>query len=74
MSWRRVRDHLENLKKPIDAEIRNYPSPIAGCDAQFNHLIERRAEIAGELARLDAMRDDVERFVASSPVIDGFTG
>ena len=29
----------------IADEIRSYPRPIAGCDAQFNHLLERRAEL-----------------------------
>mgnify|MGYP007046922238 CR=1 FL=1 len=72
MLWRQVRDYLDALKAPIDVEIRNYPSPVAGCDAQFNHLIERRAEIAGELGRLETMRDDIEGFVASSTVLSDF--
>jgi hypothetical protein len=29
----------------IVAEIRAYPPPIPACDAQFNWLLERRAEI-----------------------------
>ena len=70
--WRRVRDHLEDMKAPIDVEIRNYPPPIADCDAQFNYLIERRTEISRELGRLAGMRDDVEAFVATSAVIKGF--
>lgn len=26
----------------VKAEISSYPRPIAGCDAQFNYLLERR--------------------------------
>jgi len=29
----------------INEEIRAYPRPIAGCDAQFNYLLERREEL-----------------------------
>ena len=44
---------LEEEKRRLDAEIRAYPTPIPRCDAQFNHLFERRAEIVRELERLD---------------------
>jgi len=43
---------LEEEKRRLDAEIRAYPTPIPRCDAQFNHLFERRAEIVRELERL----------------------
>jgi hypothetical protein len=33
---------LERAKQTIDAEIRAYPRPISGCDAQFNHLLAQR--------------------------------
>ncbi|MEO0821057.1 MAG: hypothetical protein AAF074_11600 [Pseudomonadota bacterium] len=41
----------------IKAEIHAYPGPIAGCDAQFNHLLDRRAAL---LRRLAAQRDRTE--------------
>ncbi len=44
---------LEEEKRRLDAEIRAYPTPIPRCDAQFNHLFERRAEVVRELERLD---------------------
>ncbi len=44
---------LEEEKRRLDAEIRAYPTPIPRCDAQFNHLFERREEIVRELERLD---------------------
>ncbi len=42
----------------IEAEIRSYPTPIAGCDAQFNHLLDRRAEIGRALAAARAAGSD----------------
>jgi hypothetical protein len=51
------RDHFENERQRINKEIRDYPTPIAGCDAQFNYLLEERARIAQELDRLKK-RDD----------------
>ncbi len=51
----RVREHLLRLKAPIDRQIREYPTPIAGCDAQFNHLLEERRRLAHDLNRLDAI-------------------
>lgn len=36
-------------KARIEEEIRNYPAPIPACDAQFNYLLERRAEIESAL-------------------------
>lgn len=47
---RRLRDE----KDRIAAEIRDYPTPIAGCDAQFNDLLARRGEIDRHLAAIDA--------------------
>lgn len=43
------RRRLEEEKRRLDAEIRAYPTPIPRCDAQFNALFERRAEIVREL-------------------------
>jgi hypothetical protein len=45
-------DELENEKRRINEEIRNYPTPIAGCDAQFNFLLEEQQRIVKELDRL----------------------
>lgn len=44
------RSRLLDEKAAIAEEIRGYPAPIAGCDAQFNHLLERRREIEHALA------------------------
>ena len=50
---RRIREHLQRLKSPIDRQIREYPTPIAGCDAQFNYLLDKRRRLARDLNRLD---------------------
>ena len=39
-------------KAQIQAEINSYPGPIAGCDQQFNHLLERRADVRKKLREL----------------------
>ena len=49
-----VRARLEAEKRRLDDEIRNYPTPIPRCDAQFNHLYERRQQVTQELERLEA--------------------
>lgn len=52
-TYRTTRRRLENLGASINKEIRSYPPPIAGCDQQFNKLIEDRRRVARELRRLD---------------------
>ncbi len=52
---RRIRELLLRRKAPIDRQIREYPTPIAGCDAQFNHLLDKRRRLAQDLNRLDAI-------------------
>lgn len=36
---------LEKAAHLIGLEISNYPSPIAGCDEQFNHLLAERNRV-----------------------------
>ena len=33
---------LATARDALDAEIREYPTPISGCDAQYNHLLAER--------------------------------
>ena len=49
---------LEAEKRRLYEEIRNYPTPIAGCDQQFNYLLEQQARIAAELNRIRASTED----------------
>jgi hypothetical protein len=52
-AWRRARACLENKKRQIYEEVRNYPRPIPACDQQFNYLLEERARVEQELGRLE---------------------
>ena len=49
---RAARARLEDERRRIQEEISGYPAPVAGCDEQFNYLLERRAQVRRELARL----------------------
>ena len=44
---------LKRLQE-INEEIRNYPQPIARCDAQLGGLVEERSRIHAELEALEA--------------------
>jgi hypothetical protein len=45
-----VTELLAARKARLYEEIRNYPTPIAGCDQQFNYLLEQQSLVIGELA------------------------
>ncbi len=78
--WNEIRLHLEHRRRSLAAEIRNYPTPIPLCDAQFNHLYEQLARLGRDLDRIGAVAprnpkrgDTIElimRFVASAPYTD----
>lgn len=48
-----ARAELSAARQLLQAEISSYPGPIAGCDAQFNHLLAERQKILGALRALD---------------------
>ncbi|HTR59287.1 MAG TPA: hypothetical protein VMM27_14000 [Casimicrobiaceae bacterium] len=50
---RELRDHLLDVKRRLDEDIRRYPTPIPRCDAQFNHLFEERARVNLALERIE---------------------
>lgn len=56
--WDALRARLDHMQEAVAAEIRAYPPPIPACDAQFNHLLERREALSEALAGLDAARKD----------------
>jgi hypothetical protein len=72
--WEVLRCLLEAEKNAVAAEIQAYPRPIAGCDAQFNHLLERRRLLWDELSRLGAASGDrsssVADFLQTSTCLD----
>jgi hypothetical protein len=69
--WARLRAAMEALLDEATRDIRAYPAPIPACDAQFNHLLELRQGLPGELARLDVLAGagggNVADFIESSP-------
>ena len=48
-----ARTELATAHRLLCSEIRNYPTPISGCDAQFNHLLAERQRVTSALAQLD---------------------
>ena len=48
-----ARTALAAAQALIRDEIAGYPTPVAGCDAQFNHLLALRANVQAALAELD---------------------
>ncbi|HXX82672.1 MAG TPA: hypothetical protein VEN29_01690 [Casimicrobiaceae bacterium] len=50
-----IRSRLEGERDRIHREIRDYPTPIPRCDAQFNYLLEQRDSIARELQRFESV-------------------
>ena len=40
---------IEADRRRLSAEIRQYPSPIPACDAQFNYLLEEKNKTSGKL-------------------------
>ncbi len=49
-----ARGALEAAKTSLQSEISAYPTPISGCDAQFNHLLADRQKVLEALHALDA--------------------
>lgn len=50
--WDEVEAALIDVRASVYSEIRAYPKPITACDAQYNYLLEQRAEVGQLLARL----------------------
>ncbi len=75
LDWDALRARLERMRAAVAAEIRTYPAPIPACDAQFDHLLERREALSAALVRLEAARKDgsstLEGFLAGLPGLDG---
>ena len=45
---------LVRAQSALATEIASYPTPISGCDAQFNHLLAERTRLAEARAALAA--------------------
>ncbi|MFK7870620.1 MAG: hypothetical protein AB8B58_15440 [Roseobacter sp.] len=49
---RAAQRHLEGARTVITADISENPTPIASCDAQFNHLLAERQKVLEALRTL----------------------
>ncbi len=56
--WDALRARLAHMQEAVAVEINAYPPPIPACDAQYNHLLERREALSEALAYFDAARKD----------------
>ena len=73
-----IKFHLQAIKRAATLEIRYYPLPIAGYDAQIPVLWEKRDGIAAELDWLSKSREKatidagnaINAFIATSHFID----
>ena len=43
---------IQKELKEVNQEIGNYPSPITGCDVQFNDLLKRRSELEKKMREM----------------------
>ena len=43
---------IQKELKEVNQEIGNYPSPITGCDVQFNDLLKRRSELERKMREM----------------------
>ncbi len=50
--WQGIHAVLESERRRIYEEIKHYPRPIPACDVEFNHLLQERATILQELAKM----------------------
>ena len=49
----RARRNLAAARDAIQTELRAYPTPVSGCDAQYNHLIGQRGAISAAIQALE---------------------
>jgi hypothetical protein len=71
-AWDKIKSQLEAEKARIYGEMGSYPTPIAGCDQQFNYLLEEQRRILRELARLEEAVKESLTAVAPLKVIEEF--
>lgn len=70
--WQALRSHLQAEKERIHQAICTYPTPIAGCDQQFNYLLEQRTQIQREWKRLLTAEKEGQRAANPHAVLDEF--
>ncbi|CUH46494.1 hypothetical protein [Ruegeria atlantica] len=49
-----ARQELKLAQAALRQDMADYPTPIAGCDEQFNHLLDQSQRVRNALAALEA--------------------
>jgi hypothetical protein len=65
--------YLRELRKRLAEEIRDYPTPIPRCDAQFNHLYEQLGRLSRDLDAIESAASErvaAAAFLATQPYTD----
>jgi hypothetical protein len=70
--WTIIRQHLDQALSRVCEEIRSYPAPIPACDAQFNYLLDERATLSSELARVRKLMCEDCEFMDARSAIEAF--
>ena len=52
-----TKEELKQELERVNTEIGNYPSPITGCDDQFNYLLEMRSKMEKRIRELSKRSD-----------------
>ena len=45
----KTEEYFKKELRRVNAELENYPAPIAVCDVEFNHLLEKRTKLERRL-------------------------
>jgi hypothetical protein len=48
-----VAKELKAARKHLQSKLACYPTPISGCDAQFNHLLAERSRVDSAIVALE---------------------
>jgi hypothetical protein len=70
--WQALREALEAERLRVQEQIGAYPPPIPACDAYFNFLLEQRALLGEELARLEEARRECPNDAGADAAYDAF--
>ncbi len=49
----------QEILNQINQELEDYPSPITGCDAQYNYLLEQRTMLERYIKGLDIEKIEI---------------
>ena len=55
-----TKEELKQELERVNTEICNYPSPITGCDEQFNYLLEKRSEMKRRIKELSEKSEKIK--------------